>query len=51
VAELIKYMSDKGLIFAPAVPGDADSYRMLYRALQAFDAGMASVASSGSGGR
>ena len=44
VAELIKYMSDKGLRFAPAVPGDADAYRALYHALQAFDAGMTTVA-------
>jgi hypothetical protein len=49
VAELVKYMSEKGLLFAPAVPGDADAYRALYRALQSFDAGMA-IASSGSGG-
>jgi hypothetical protein len=44
VAELVKYMSEKGLTFAPAVPGDADSYRALYRALQAFDAGINSAA-------
>jgi hypothetical protein len=49
VAELVKYMSDKGLRFAPAVPGDADSYRMLYHALQAFDAGLM-MASNGSRG-
>jgi hypothetical protein len=46
VAELVKYMSERGLRFAPAVPGDADSYRALYHALQAFDAGMTAVASS-----
>jgi hypothetical protein len=45
VAELIEYMSQKGLRFAPAVPGEADAYRALYHALQAFDAGMTSVAS------
>jgi hypothetical protein len=45
VAELVKYMSDKGLRFAPAVPGDADAYRALYHALQSFDAGMTTVAS------
>jgi hypothetical protein len=50
VAELVKYMSEKGLRFAPATPGDADAYRALYHALQAFDANMASVA-SGSRGR
>jgi hypothetical protein len=47
VAELIKFMADKGLVFAPAVQGDTDSYRALYHLLQAFDAGMATVASSG----
>jgi hypothetical protein len=40
VAELVKYMSERGLTFAAAVPGDADCYVALYRALQAFDAGM-----------
>jgi hypothetical protein len=50
VAELIKYMSDRGLRFAPATPGDTDAYRALYHALQAFDAGMTMVASGGSRG-
>jgi hypothetical protein len=50
VAELIKYMSDKGLRFAPAVAGDTDAYRALYHALQAFDAGMTAVASGGGRG-
>jgi hypothetical protein len=45
VAELVLYMSEKGLLFAPAVPGDADAYRALYHALQAFDAGMTSLTS------
>jgi hypothetical protein len=45
VAELIKYMSEHGLRFAPAVPGDEDAYRALYHALQAFDYGMTTVAS------
>jgi hypothetical protein len=40
VAELVKFMSDKGLRFAPATPGDADAYRSLYDALAAFDARM-----------
>jgi hypothetical protein len=48
VAELVQYMSDKGLQFAPAVPGDADAYRALYHALQAFDAGMTTVLSRSS---
>ncbi len=46
VAELIKYMSERGLRFAPAVPGDTDAYRALYHALQAFDYGVTAVASS-----
>jgi hypothetical protein len=46
VAELVKYMSDRGLVFAPAVPGDTDAYRALYRALQAFDAGVVAAGSS-----
>jgi hypothetical protein len=40
VAELVKMMADKGLVFAPAVSGDEASYRALYNALRAFDAGM-----------
>jgi hypothetical protein len=45
VAELVKTMTDNGLRFAPAVSGDEDAYMTLYRALQAFDAGMPEVAS------
>jgi hypothetical protein len=47
-AELVNFMAQSGLQFAPAVPGDVDSYRALYRALQVLDAGMPAVASSGS---
>jgi hypothetical protein len=47
VAELVKFMSDKGLRFAPATPGDADAYRSLYDALAAFDARMPQLATSG----
>jgi hypothetical protein len=50
VGKLVEYMASRGLRFAPAVSGDADSYRALYHALQAYDAGM-TVASSGSEGR
>jgi hypothetical protein len=46
VAELVKHLSDNGLVFAPAVPGDSDAYRALYRALQAFEAGMDMAVSS-----
>jgi hypothetical protein len=39
VAELVKYMSDKGLKFAPAMSGDADvaAYRALHSALAVYD--------------
>jgi hypothetical protein len=43
VAELIKHMSDQGLRFAPAAPGDEPSYRGLYQAFNAFDAGVAQL--------
>jgi hypothetical protein len=33
VAELVKYMSDKGLRFAPATPGDEAAYRAMHQAL------------------
>jgi len=39
VAELVKYMLDKGLRFAPAVAGDEAAYMALHRALAAYDAG------------
>jgi hypothetical protein len=45
VAELVRYMSDRGLVFAPAVAGNADAYRALYHALRAFDAGVVQAAS------
>jgi hypothetical protein len=37
VAELVKYMSDKGLRFAPATPGDEAAYRALHQALANYD--------------
>jgi hypothetical protein len=40
VAALVRYMADRGLVFAPAVPGDTVAYRALYHALQAFEAGL-----------
>jgi hypothetical protein len=36
-AELVKYMKDKGLEFAPATPGDEYAYQALYQALRALD--------------
>jgi hypothetical protein len=40
VAELVKYMADKGLRFAPATPNDEPAYLALYHALASFDAGI-----------
>jgi len=39
VEDLVKYMSDKGLTFAPAVTGDDSAYQALHRALVAYDLG------------
>jgi len=39
VADLIKYMTDKGLTFAPAVEGDESAYQALHRALVDYDLG------------
>ncbi len=57
VAELVDNMTRlQGMQFAPASPGDEGAYRALYRALQAYDAGMTQVNTSapptppGSGG-
>jgi hypothetical protein len=47
VAELVKYMADKGLWFAPATPGEEAAYLALYHSLAAFDAGMTRLAGSG----
>jgi hypothetical protein len=48
VAELVKFMADNGLRFAPAVTGDGDAYQALYHALVGFDAGMTQMAARGS---
>ncbi len=47
VAELVKFMADNGLWFAPAAPGDQSAYLALYHALAAFDAGMPRLATNG----
>jgi hypothetical protein len=47
VAELVKFMADKGLWFAPATPSDEPAYQALYHALAAYDAATARVAGSG----
>ena len=40
VAELVRFMHDKGLRFAPATSKDEAAYVALYHALAAFDAGL-----------
>jgi hypothetical protein len=42
VPDLIKYMSDNGLQFAPAVSGDETAYQALHRALAAYATGLQS---------
>ncbi len=37
VPELVKYMSDQGLRFSPAVPGEEGPYQALYQALVSYD--------------
>jgi hypothetical protein len=37
VAEIVKYMADNGLEFAPAVDGDREAYTALHRALANYD--------------
>ena len=35
MAEMVKFIADKGLWFAPATPGDEPAYLALYHALAA----------------
>jgi hypothetical protein len=37
LAELVAYLDDKGLAFAPAMPADEEAYRTVYRALVEVD--------------
>jgi hypothetical protein len=46
VAELVDWMRNNGLKFAPAVPGDEAAYRALHHAMVAYDASMAGIASA-----
>jgi hypothetical protein len=39
VADLVKFMTSKGLLFAPAVTGDEAAYMAAQRALATFDSG------------
>jgi hypothetical protein len=50
VAELVQFMRDTGLWFAPATTGDEAAYTALHQALAAFDAGMPRPATLGRGG-
>jgi hypothetical protein len=43
VAELVKHMREKGLLFAPATAGDEAAYMALYHALAACDADLGRV--------
>jgi hypothetical protein len=47
VSELVNFMAEKGLRFAPAAPGDEPAYLALYHALAAYDAGVTRVADAG----
>jgi hypothetical protein len=40
VADLVKFMLDRGLTFAPAVTGDEPAYLAVHHALSAYDAGL-----------
>ncbi len=45
VGELVKYMTDKGLTFAAAVPGDESAYNALYQAMANYDTALQATAS------
>jgi hypothetical protein len=47
VAELVKYMSDKGIRFAPATPGDESAYRALYQGLAIYDSSVSQSVAEG----
>jgi hypothetical protein len=49
VAQLVQYMREKGLMFAPATEKDQAAYVALYHALAAFDAGLGQVVSGARG--
>jgi hypothetical protein len=51
VAELVQFMRDKGLEFAPATQNDEAAYVALYNALATFDAGMPRVVRNNSADR
>ncbi len=49
VAELVQFMREKGLWFAPATPIDEPAYLALYYALASYDSFTARMAGSGDG--
>jgi hypothetical protein len=49
VAELVNYMKEKGLRFAPSVAGEESAYRALHQAMVAYDANLTQVATKDSG--
>src|SRR5262249_1431780 len=50
VQELVEYLRDHGLKFAPAVGGDEDAYQALYSLLASYSLALDSVAGVGPGG-
>jgi hypothetical protein len=50
VAELVQFMRDQGLWFAPATPKDEAAYVSLYNSLAAFDRGIQRFAREGGSG-
>jgi hypothetical protein len=40
VPELVRYMTNQGLTFTSAVPGDESAYLTLYQAMANFDTAM-----------
>jgi hypothetical protein len=46
-AELVNYMKDKGLVFAPSTNGDEFAYQSLYQSLRAFDASIGETSKKG----
>lgn len=49
VSELVNYMKEKGLRFAPAVTGEEAAYRALHQAMVAYDATLTQVAANKEG--
>jgi hypothetical protein len=49
VAELVNYLREKGLRFAPAVSGEEAAYRALLQAMVAYDASLTQVATKDAG--